>query len=381
MQHTDDVTGPLDDAVRLAAAGPGWDTVPMSVSKSGRRAFGPRGERQMTEMDYHRVAVIVPCHNEEASIGEVVSGFRRSLPGCRVIVADNASTDSTARVAAEAGATVMVEQRPGKGYAVRRLMADCDADCYVMVDGDSTYDPDAAPGLVADVLIHGFDMVNGARLVADRSEVSAYRRGHTLGNTALTWIFRRLFGLKIEDTLSGYRAMSRRFVKTFPTGASGFEIEAELNAHAATLGVPVSEVPTRYFARAEGTESKLNTYRDGWRILRRNLRLFRDARPGLAFFLLAAPWAIAASVLMWIAFDEYFTTGVVTRFPSLIAGMGFMLTALVMVVAGVIMERTARNRVEAIRIAYLGIPSPILQQQAHDQRVPAAPRSPVEHIR
>lgn len=311
----------------------------------------------MSQEKYSRVAVIVPCHNEETTIGDVVAGFTAALPGASVVVADNNCTDGTAAVATAHGAQVITESRPGKGFAVRRLLADIEADCYVMIDGDATYDAASAPQMVGLVLDQGVDMVNGARQTA--GEVSeAYRPGHTLGNAVLTWIFQRLFGLEIQDTLSGYRVMSRRFVKSFPTGAEGFEIEAELNAHAATLGVPIAEVETPYYSRPEGSESKLNTYRDGVRILRRNLRLFRDARPSLAFFLLSLPWLIVAGVLLAIAFAEYFATGVVTRFPSLIFGVGALVVGVLIIITGLILERVARNRVEASRLAYLAIPPP-----------------------
>ncbi len=305
-----------------------------------------------------RVAVLIPCHNEETTIGQVVADFRAALPHAHIVVADNNSTDRTHEVAEAAGALVLHEGRQGKGFAIRRLLADTEADCYVMVDGDGTYDPTTAPAMVEHVLVHGADMVNGER-VKGTGQVGAYRRGHELGNTVLTWIFQRLFGLPLRDTLSGYRAMSHRFVKSFPTGATGFEIEAELNAHAAVLDVPVSEIPGTYLERPEGSTSKLNTYQDGLRITRRNLRLFRDARPNLAFFLLSLPWWIVASILIWIALSEYWSTGLVSRFPSLIAGVSCLVIAVLLTIAGSIMERVARNRVEAVRLAYLGYPAPI----------------------
>lgn len=302
-------------------------------------------------LEYGGVAVVVPCHNEAAAIGAVVADFQSHLPGCTVFVADNRSTDNTAQIARDAGAVVLQEPRQGKGFAVRRLFADIDADCYVMVDGDNTYDASAAAGMVELVRDGGFDMVNGAR-VSDNTDL-AYRPGHTLGNAVLSWIFRKLFGLGIDDTLSGYRAMSRRFVKSFPTGASGFEIEAELNAHAAFLSVPITEVQTAYGARGEGSESKLNTYRDGVRILRRNLRLFRDARPALAFLLLAVPWLLVAAALMIVPAIDFLQTGLVARFPSLIVGVGFLVVAVFIIFAGIIMQRTALNRVETARLFYL----------------------------
>lgn len=306
------------------------------------------------------VAVLIPCHNEEHTIGQVVRDFHQMLPNAQIVVADNNSIDATSLVAAEAGARVIREPRKGKGFAMRRLMADTEADCYIMVDGDGTYDASAAPEMVRIVLEDGVDMVNGER-VKGQGQVAAYRRGHELGNATLTWIFNKLFGLPLRDTLSGYRAMSRRMVKSFPTGATGFEIEAELNAHAAVLGLPWAEVPTTYLERPEGSTSKLNTYRDGLRITRRNLRLFRDAKPNLAFFILSLPWWLLAIPLVWVPIDEYLQTGLVERFPSLIAGVSSLVIAVLLTISGAIMERVARNRVEAVRLAYLEYPAPSLE--------------------
>ncbi len=316
-----------------------------------RAAPEPRGDH---------VAVLIPCYNEEATIAHVIGDFRHHLPDATIVVADNNSTDRTAAVAQESGALVLRESRQGKGFAIRRLLADIDADCYVMVDGDGTYDASMAPRMVEDVLYHGADMVNGER-VKGTDQQAAYRRGHELGNSVLTWIFQKLFGLPLRDTLSGYRAMSRRFVKSFPTGATGFEIEAELNAHAAVLDVPVTEIPGTYLERPAGSTSKLHTYRDGWRITRRNLRLFRDARPNLAFFILSIPWWLAALALVWVALSEYWSTGLVLRFPSLIAGVSCLVIAVLLTIAGSVMERVARNRVEAVRLAYLSYPAPVSQ--------------------
>ncbi|MGZ4600445.1 glycosyltransferase family 2 protein [Oryzihumus sp.] len=308
-------------------------------------------------MSITQIAVVVPCHNEERTIAQVVRDFRASLPGSEVVVVDNASTDATAEQARAAGARVIYEPRPGKGNAVRRLFADVDAECYLMVDGDATYDAGAGPVMAAKVLDEGIDMVVGAR-VAGPGAAEAYRAGHRLGNAMLTWVFQRLFGLRVEDTLSGYRGFSRRFVKTFPSMASGFEIEAELNAHAASLGVTYDEVRTAYGARPEGSESKLSTYRDGVRILRRNLRLFRDWKPLASFTGLAVPWALGAVALLVPVLTDYVHTGLVPRYPSLIAAVGCFLVALNLVMAGAMLERTTRNRIEAVRLAYLRIPAP-----------------------
>jgi glycosyltransferase involved in cell wall biosynthesis len=305
---------------------------------------------------YRDVAVVVPCHNEETTVADVVADFAAALPGALVVVVDNDSDDATAAVARAAGAFVISEPRRGKGRAVRRLFSDIDASCYVLIDGDGTYDPKAAPGLVRLVMDEGVDMVVGSRVSAP-SDAAAYRRGHQLGNAVLTYIFQRLFRLPLNDTLSGYRVLSRRFVKSFPTGATGFEIEVELNAHAAVLEVPVAEVATDYSARPPGSVSKLDTYADGWRILRRNLRLFRDARPTLAFTLLASPLLAVSTVLIGVAVLEFIHTGLVNHFPSLIAGVGGFLVGTNFFIAGLVMERIARNRIEVIRLAYLSHPS------------------------
>ncbi|HCK78735.1 MAG TPA: glycosyl transferase, partial [Actinobacteria bacterium] len=219
--------------------------------------------------DSHRrptIAVVIPCFNEEKTVGRVVEDFLRVLPDCIVVIADNNSTDDTARAARAAGAIVITERRRGKGMAVRKLLADVDAECFVMVDGDATYDAASAIEMTRLVLEESYDMVIGVRKTPEDGG-EEYRSGHRFGNAILTWIFKSLFGLPISDTLSGYRAMSRRFAKTFPGSPEGFEVEAELNVHAAVMEAPVAEVPTTYIARPIGSSSKLRTYRDGWRIL------------------------------------------------------------------------------------------------------------------
>jgi glycosyltransferase involved in cell wall biosynthesis len=306
--------------------------------------------------DWSSVAVVVPCHNEEQTVGIVVRDFRAALPGARIVVVDNASTDATGEEAVRAGAVVLREPRAGKGFAVRRLLGDVEADCYLLVDGDATYDATAAPDMVRMVLEQGIDMVNGARVTAPEDR-ALERPGHRFGNQVLSTIFSSLFRLRLTDTLSGYRAMSRRFVKSFPTRAKGFEIETELNVHCAALDASVVEVPTVYRARGEGSASKLNTWKDGRRILRRNLRLFRDARPLLAFSLLAVPWFGLAVALVQAAVREYAETGQVTRFPSLIAGVAAFIVSVQLVVSGSVLERVARNREEAVRLAYLREPA------------------------
>lgn len=308
-------------------------------------------------MNYTGVAIVIPCHNEQQTISEVIEGFRSYLPGAQIVVVDNASTDATAQVAVDAGARVIIEPRPGKGRAVRRLLSDVEAECYVLVDGDATYDASSAPTMVRLVMEDGIDMVVGRRVTLETT-TAAYRRGHQLGNAVLTWIFATLFGLReITDTLSGYRVMSRRLVKSFPVASTGFEIEAELNAHAATMEVPIAEVPTHYAERPTGSESKLSTYRDGLRILRRNLHLFRDARPLLAFSVLAIPWLLVAVIGIGVPLAEYIQTGLVLRFPTLIVGCFALVMAAGTILVGMVLARATRNRTEAVRLAYLAIPS------------------------
>lgn len=301
-----------------------------------------------------RIAVIIPCFNEAQSVGSVIDAFHSALPEACIVVIDNASSDETSRIALDHGAEVIYEPRKGKGNAVRRAFADVDADAYVMADGDGTYDPAIAPRMVSLLVDQGIDMVIGVRDHA--GDESAYRRGHVLGNRMLSGMFERLFDFQISDTLSGYRVMSRRFVKSFVFGRSGFEIEAELNVHAALLGANYAEVNTVYGSRHEDSPSKLRTYRDGWRILRRQLRLFRDVRPAAAFALLAVPWFVAAVGLIVPPVIGYFETGLVAKFPSLIAGVGCLLVAVQVTISGIILDRVALSRLEAVRLQYLAFP-------------------------
>lgn len=309
--------------------------------------------------DLARVAVVVPCLNEELTIGNVIARFRQHLPHATFVVADNGSSDGTAQVARDAGALVIHETRKGKGSAVRRLLADVDADYYVLIDGDDTMDPAVAPEMLRLAREEGYDMVLGKRITA--AEADVYRRGHRFGNQVLTWLFQRLFGLPITDTLSGYRVMSRRFVKSFPSASDGFEIEAELNAHAAAVRASICEVPAIFVPRpAESSDAKLSTFPDGLRILRRNMRLFRDARPHLAFSILALPWLLLSILMIELSLNEFFNNaGEVIRSPRLLVGIGSFLVALLLWIAGIIMERVARNRNETVRLAYLAFDGPL----------------------
>ncbi|HLZ72527.1 MAG TPA: glycosyltransferase family 2 protein [Dehalococcoidia bacterium] len=300
-----------------------------------------------------RVAVLVPCYNEAATVAQVVSGFRAALPAATVYVYDNNSTDGTPELARAAGAEVRAERLQGKGNVVRRMFADVDADVYVLVDGDSTYDPALAPRLVERLVAERLDMVVGCRA---SSADEAYRAGHRLGNRLLTRSISLLFGQSFTDILSGYRVLSRRFVKSFPAMSPGFEIETELTVHALKLRMPAAEIIGAYGARPDGSASKLNTYGDGLKILRTVLRLFRDERP-LAFFgiifLCLAAISLALGVPVVVGFVQ---TGLVKRFPTAILATGIMVLAVISLMCGLVLDSVAKGRREVKRLAYLGIP-------------------------
>lgn len=306
--------------------------------------------------DAPRIAVLLPCYNEAAAIARTVIAFRAALPDAVVYVYDNNSTDRTREVAEAAGAVVRTEKMQGKGNVVRRMFADVDADIYVMADGDATYDASAAPALVRKLLDEQLDMVVGAR----KSEVEneAYRRGHVLGNKLFTGLLSSLFGRSFSDIFSGYRVFSRRFVKSFPALARGFETETEISVHALELAMPVGEVVTAYGARPEGSESKLSTYRDGWRIMKTILHLYRIERPVLfygSFSLLLALAAIVISIPLAITFAK---TGLVPRFPTAILATGLMILAALSFFAGLILDTVVRGRREVRRLHYLSLPGP-----------------------
>lgn len=302
-------------------------------------------------MSQPSIAVILPCYNEEAAIGDVVAAFRAALPEATVYVYDNASDDSTAAVAAAAGAVVRSENRRGKGHVVRRMFADVDADVYVLADGDGTYHAPSAPGMVKRLIDEDLDMVVGARKDAGGQDV--YRRGHRFGNWLFSTAVAVLFGRQFTDILSGYRVMSQRFVKTFPLGAEGFEIETEMTVHCLDLRLPVTEVETPYGERPEGSESKLNSYRDGLRILWTIFLLLKDTRP-LPFFggvsALLAALAVLLSVPLFITYAE---TGLVPRFPTAILVTGMMVLAFLGFFCGLILDSVAKGRWEAKRLRYL----------------------------
>jgi len=302
-----------------------------------------------------RVAVLLPCYNEEAAIAQTVAGFRAALPGAIVYVYDNNSSDRTIEVAAAAGAVVRSERMQGKGNVVRRMFADVEADVYVMADGDATYDPAVAPELVRRLVDEQLDMVVGAR----RSEVEeAYRRGHRLGNRLFNGLLASLFGRTFSDIFSGYRVFSRRFVKSFPALSRGFETETEISVHALELAMPVAEVVTAYGARPEGSESKLSTYRDGWRIMKTILHLFRIERPVLFYGGIAAALAALALVLAVPLVVTFAQTGLVPRFPTAILVTGLMIVSFISFAVGLILDTVVRGRREVRRLAYLSFPAP-----------------------
>ena len=302
-----------------------------------------------------RIAVLLPCYNEEAAIAQTVAGFRAALPSATIYVYDNNSKDRTIEVARAAGAVVRSERMQGKGNVVRRMFADVDADIYVMADGDTTYDAEAAPQLVQKLLDEQLDMVVGSRVT---QEDAAYRRGHVMGNKLLTGMLAQLYGRSFTDILSGYRVFSRRFVKSFPVLSDGFEIETEISVHALELRMPVGEVETRYFSRPEGSTSKLSTYSDGFRILNTIVTLYRIERPLLFFGAIGALFALLAIVLGIPLAVTYYHTHLVPRFPTAILATGLVILAALNGFTGLILDTVVRGRREVRRLAYLGHPAP-----------------------
>jgi glycosyltransferase involved in cell wall biosynthesis len=300
-----------------------------------------------------RIAVLIPCYNEAVTIASVVAGFRATLPEAAIHVYDNNSTDDTARIASEAGARIGTETRQGKGHVVRRMFADIEADVYVMVDGDGTYDASAARALVDRLVAENLDMLVGAR-VADMK--TAYRPGHRFGNKIITGTISWLFGRAFDDILSGYRVFSRRFVKSFPALAGGFETETELTIHALQLAMPVGETLLRYVERPEGSNSKLSTWKDGFRILRTILLLLKEEKPFQFFTSVGALFAAASLVLGLPIVYEFVQTGLVPRFPTAFLAMGLMVIAVLCAFSGAILDSVARGRREMKRLSYLAYP-------------------------
>jgi glycosyltransferase involved in cell wall biosynthesis len=296
------------------------------------------------------IAVLIPCLNEAGGVAAVVKSFRSALPGAAVYVYDNASTDDTAAIAAAAGALVRREPMRGKGNVVRRMFADVEADVYVLVDGDGTYDAASAPAMVKLLVEQQLDMVCGKRIENDSP---AYRQGHRLGNRVLTGLVAILFGNSVTDILSGYRVMSRRFVKSFPALSTGFETETELTVHALDLRVPIAELATPYGARSAGTASKLSTWRDGWRILRTIARLVKEERPFAFFVSIGGCLALVSIALAIPLLIEFLETGLVPRIPTAVLSTGLMLSAALSCVCGLVLDTVTRGRRELKRMHYL----------------------------
>ena len=299
------------------------------------------------------IAVLVPCYNEEVTIRTVVADFRRVLPEATIYVYDNNSTDRTSEMARAAGAVVRSEVLQGKGNVVRRMFADIEAEVYLLVDGDATYDAASAPAMIRRLVDDRLDMVNGARVTEVRA---AYRPGHRFGNRLLTGLVAWTFGNGLTDMLSGYRVFSRRYVKSFPSLAVGFEIETELTIHALHLRMPIAEIATPYRERPSGSTSKLSTYRDGLRILWRILVFIKEERPMAFFSLIGLGFCLLAVVLMVPILQEFLATGLVPRLPTAVLSMGLMTIGFISFACGLILDTVSRGRSEMKRMRYLSTP-------------------------
>ena len=297
-----------------------------------------------------QIAVLVPCFNEEAAVATVVKDFRQTLPSAKIYVYDNNSRDRTVEVARGAGAEVRSERRQGKGNVVRRMFADVDADIYVLVDGDATYDAPSAPRMIERLVSEHLDMVVGQRV--DQVQ-AAYRPGHRTGNWMLTSFLSSVFGQAFNDILSGYRVFSRRFVKSFPVLSDGFEIETEFTVHALELMLPVAEIETPYYARPEGSFSKLNTWRDGFRILGTILKLYRSEKPLRFFGSLGVAFALVSIGLAIPIVVTYLEQGIVPRLPTAVLSTGLMIVAMLSLSSGLVLDTVTRGRREMKLLAYL----------------------------
>ena len=301
-------------------------------------------------MKNEKIAVLIPCYNEEATVKDVILEFKQVLPSATIFVYDNNSSDETARIARDAGAVVRHEYRQGKGFVLQRMFAEIEAEVYLLVDGDLTYESSVAPKLVDAILTQSYDMA-----VALRHEVesSAYRVGHKFGNKLLTGSVNKIFGESIRDMLSGYRALSRRFVKSFPLKSSGFEVETEITIHALELKMRIIEIESMYRPRPEGSESKLKTYSDGWRIILFIINLFRQEKPMVFFLLISLFLALISFALFVPVLIEFIDTGLVPRLPTAILSMGLMIFSILSVACGLILDTVTRGRKEVKQLSYL----------------------------
>jgi len=321
--------------------------VRMNVNRSLTQNAPQNRPTEPTLAPRPRIAVVIPCYNEAVTIGTVVANFKRALPTAEVYVYDNNSSDDTVVIATAAGAIVRSEPLQGKGNVVRRMFADVEADAYVLVDGDGTYDAASATRMVDLLLRDSLDMVNGARVATTDA---AYRPGHAFGNRLLTATVGAIFGKRVRDMLSGYRVLSRRFVKSFPALASGFETETELTVHALELRLPIVEIDTPYRDRPAGSQSKLRTFRDGLRILKTIVLLVKEERPLRFFSSVGAALAATSLILAWPLLTDYLATGLVPRFPTAILATGLMILAFMSAVAGLILDTVTLGRRELKRL-------------------------------
>jgi glycosyltransferase involved in cell wall biosynthesis len=299
------------------------------------------------------IAVVIPCLNEEVAITQVVGDFRAALPSARIYVYDNASTDNTVEAAGKAGAIVRTEPERGKGNVVRRMFSDIDADIFVLVDGDATYPADQVRKMIAALIDGQMDMISGARVAEEKS---AYRLGHQFGNVFITYLVGLMFGPRFSDILTGYRVMSRRFVKSFPALSKGFEIETEFTVHALEMRLPSAEMEIPYFERPEGSSSKLRTVRHGIHIIKTIFVLIKEERPLEFFSIIFALFQLAAITLAWPVVAEYLETGLVPRFPTAILATGITLLGFLSLACGLILDTVTHSRQELKRLHYLALP-------------------------
>ena len=331
------------------------DTIALLTAAARLPRALPRWDFEQPAALNPRIAVLIPCCNEEATIGKVVADFQASLPRAQIYVYDNNSRDHTVFAARAAGAVVRKEALQGKGHVVRRMFADVDADLYVLVDGDDTYDATVAPAMLKLLAEEQLDMVTAARIT---SQHGAYRRGHRLGNRVLSAMVHGVFGGRISDVLSGYRAFSRRFVKSFPALAGGFETETEFTVHALELEMPVAEIPASYRERPAGSKSKLRTWSDGLRILRTILVLVKEGRPLLFFAITGTTLLLVALAIGGPVVMDFLRSGQVPKLPSAVLSTGLVLLSSLTLVCGLVLDSVERGRKEMKRLAYLAIPVP-----------------------
>ena len=305
------------------------------------------------ESKLERIAVLIPCYNEEKTVGSVIDEFRAQLPGAIIYVCDNCSTDATAEVARSRGAVVLREDRPGKGFAVRRLFRTVSADAYLLVDGDCTYPASRAWDMLQPVLSGQADMTVGDRLSGGEYAQENKRPLHNSGNKLVRLLVNRLFGARLCDIMSGYRAFSRRFVMTMPVMSPGFELESEMTLHALDKRLTIVEIPVEYRDRPEGSISKLNTLRDGFRVVRTIITVFRDYKPLLFFSLLSIMFLAVGLALGIPVIVDYARTLFVSKVPSAVLAVGLVITALLLFCCGLVLDTIGRNNRKQFELFYI----------------------------